>query len=190
MLTLHEQINTAWFEDHECIGNSFPVPCKATVRNWEAATVCPCTEKVETGLVHYWAKQSVPATSNSDRIHSKIQGKHEKNTLASDHSHKKLFSTAGGRACKAQFLFPNFWQHLHNLYVSFHGERAEERRWPNQEQESDKAGTKWWLASLASETRKWSCPSQIIYLGAKYHLCNSFVCRSCQTWSPCEPALF
>lgn len=133
---------------------------------------------------------SPPVTSNSDRIHSKIQGKHKKNTLASDHSRKKLFSTAGGRACKAQFLFPNFWQHLHNLYISFHGERAEERRWPNQEQESDKAGTKWWLTSLASETRKWACPSQTIYLGAKYHLCNSFICRSCQTWSPCEPVLF
>lgn len=157
MLKIHEQINMAWLEGHECIGNSFPVPWKATVRNWKAVTVCPCADELETGLVNHWVKSSVQPSSYVQVTEY---------TAKSRENMRKMFlhQTIPVKSLSQQLVEKHIKPSTPSQAGSItstdllHGKRAKERKWPNQKQEGVKAGTKWWFTSLASEIRKWSSP--------------------------------
>lgn len=63
MLTIHEQINTAWLEGHECTGSSFPMPWKALWGTERQLQFAPAQISWKQGLVHHRAKWSVQLSS-------------------------------------------------------------------------------------------------------------------------------
>lgn len=122
--------------------------------------------KQDLSVTEHNSQCSPTSVPNSDRLCSKSQG-----------SIKKMLLHQFRPFLRKSFL-NSWWKSNVKPSSSFqapgsvcitsthllHEGRAKERRWPDQRQKRGKAGTSGGsLLPPASEARKWSCPSQIIY---------------------------
>lgn len=124
------------------------------------STICPSLSTTVSAAL----QQCSTVTEYVEKICRKR--KHKENAPASVQTipAKKLSQQLVEEQCKAQLLLPSSWQHLHNLYTSCSWRKSREEAAARPETEKRQGNTSGGSLLLpASETRKWSCPSQIIY---------------------------